>query len=213
MFQFPSNGKVFPNTALVALAYVTYSFNSLQTGRSFRTGTALFSLLNAGDEFQFPSNGKVFPNPIRKWEEETEAVNVSIPFKREGLSEPPSQNDIFIFDEVSIPFKREGLSEHEMLKVADDNSEFQFPSNGKVFPNTTTRINNSPLRSVSIPFKREGLSELIAGLTSSISSPGFVSIPFKREGLSERILSSHSMEEIPAGFNSLQTGRSFRTVL
>ncbi len=63
-------------------------------------------------------------------------VHVSIPFKREGLSEllkhisemsrPPT---------VSIPFKREGLSEHRIQKLAAILIKFQFPSNGKVFPN------------------------------------------------------------------------------
>ena len=85
-FQFPSNGKVFPNqiqilennvgnlsfnslqtgrsfrTQLrISITTVLQSFNSLQTGRSFRTvenvAKAVISL-----KFQFPSNGKVFPN-------------------------------------------------------------------------------------------------------------------------------------------------------
>ena len=38
MFQFPSNGKVFPNNGRVEFVTGTRnSFNSLQTGRSFRT--------------------------------------------------------------------------------------------------------------------------------------------------------------------------------
>ena len=60
------------------------SFNSLQTGRTFRTDKS-----DTGNQI----------------------YQVSIPFKREGLSEP------FLFcsgiqrANVSIPFKREGLSE------------------------------------------------------------------------------------------------------
>ena len=37
---------------------------------------------------------------------------VSIPFKREGLSELKRIQPRFDTKEVSIPFKREGLSEH-----------------------------------------------------------------------------------------------------
>ena len=65
MFQFPSNGKVFPNESTVNL------------------------LKEMGEEFQFPSNGKVFPNAqLQETPNETGNDNVSIPFKREGISEP-----------------------------------------------------------------------------------------------------------------------------
>ena len=36
---------------------------------------------------------------------------------------------------VSIPFKREGISELGLLKERVVIGVFQFPSNGKVFPN------------------------------------------------------------------------------
>ena len=86
---------------------------------------------------------------------------------------------------VSIPFKREGLSE---------------------------QLVNKPLRIVtfvSIPFKREGLSErnhmeIIRTIMIQVS------IPFKREGLSELSISKNSPKRLHC-FNSLQTGRSFRT--
>ena len=115
MFQFPSNGKVFPNTSMsVRRITPVLSFNSLQTGRSFRT--------------------PVTPNP----NDGNDPVTVSIPFKREGLSELGYN---FWLDAwyiiVSIPFKREGLSElaWELWRESRDSI-------------------------VSIPFKREGLSEL-----------------------------------------------------
>ncbi len=63
--------------------------------------------------------------------------------------------------------------------------------------------------SVSIPFKREGLSELNR-ITKLLQYFGIVSIPFKREGLSERILIQ--IQFLILSFNSLQTGRTFRTM-
>ena len=86
-FQFPSNGKGFPNRrdwinttkrdlgfnslqtgkafrtrlyAALGLA-LALSFNSLQTGKAFRTGRDRH-VSGAYRLFQFPSNGKGFPN-------------------------------------------------------------------------------------------------------------------------------------------------------
>ena len=214
LFQFPSNGKDFPNKELKK------------------------AVEEDGKPFQFPSNGKDFPN--RKKKVTTTKVTVSIPFKREGLSEhtrlvltekgilimfqfPSNGKDFPNYSQkcqhskvksryVSIPFKREGLSEHrnttwrgwkrvgfnslqtgrtfrtgliDLLNFEGSNgfnslqtgrtfrtyityfprrktmAKFQFPSNGKDFPN--------------------------------LSSPYHVA-NFKTES-----------------FNSLQTGRTFRT--
>ena len=137
-FQFPSNGKDFPNSK---------------------------TKLNEHDcilyRFQFPSNGKDFPNEQDSIVHSTENVTVSIPFKREGLSELTRMrynNDfdyyvvsipfkreglselkirdvMYICNKVSIPFKREGLSELRAFNRAIKSREFQFPSNGKDFPN------------------------------------------------------------------------------
>ncbi len=62
---------------------------------------------------------------------------VSIPFKREGLSERVIFTETKDGVKVSIPFKREGLSERNGNGNNDNNNDH-----------------------VSIPFKREGLSEL-----------------------------------------------------
>ena len=63
--------------------------------------------------FQFPSNGKDFLNLKSPWQDEKN-YNVSIPFKREGLSEPGSL-----------------MISHKGLR------KFQFPSNGKDFLNAS----------------------------------------------------------------------------
>ena len=62
--------------------------------------------------------------------------------------------------------------------------KFQFPSNGKVFPNDYESSVEYTMGKVSIPFKREGISEQRALLVQG-SVPVLVSIPFKREGISE----------------------------
>ena len=39
---------------------------------------------------------------------------------------------------VSIPFKREGLSEQKIIRSRETRkTQFQFPSNGKDFPNAS----------------------------------------------------------------------------
>ena len=60
--------------------------------------------------------------------------NVSIPFKREGVSQAWEDSETTKLNNfVSIPFKREGVSQdiEELQKL--DFLEFQFPSNGKVY--------------------------------------------------------------------------------
>ena len=62
--------------------------------------------------------------------------DVSIPFKREGVSEPESRGSMRKCErDVSIPFKREGVSERHGMR--------------------RQRL----LVCVSIPFKRDGVSE------------------------------------------------------
>ena len=113
-FQFPSNGKVFPN------------------GR----GIKIFQNAKR-NVFQFPSNGKVFPN--RRFKRESyDTIEVSIPFKREGISERYGCNNHHHrpYFQVSIPFKRESISERAWRVRCE-------PEWGRV----------------SIPFKRESISE------------------------------------------------------
>ena len=87
-FQFPSNGIGFPNSD------------------GWISENMLF------DAFQFPSNGIGFPNST-PLEILAMIAKVSIPFKRDRLSEQPKQ----------------------MLASQPKESVFQFPSNGIGFPN------------------------------------------------------------------------------
>ena len=66
--------------------WIYISFNSLQTGRTFRTEDRAERLERELAEFQFPSNGKDFPN-LKLKRNDAKPQTVSIPFKREGLSE------------------------------------------------------------------------------------------------------------------------------
>ena len=62
-FQFPSNGKGFPNGSIRVVRQNRWaSFNSLQTGKAFRTNNFRENIMQARQLFQFPSNGKGFPN-------------------------------------------------------------------------------------------------------------------------------------------------------
>ena len=114
------------------------------------------------NKFLFPSTGKAFLNAGENGKGAAPCRQVSIPFKREGVSELTSSTAntwhrqfLFLFpsngkaflndirtdlvetnDIVSIPFKREGVSEQattsELLKYV----KFLFPSNGKAFLNS-----------------------------------------------------------------------------
>ena len=89
-----------------------YSFNSLQTGRSFRTNVQQTPNKNQPTSFNSLQTGRSFRT---RW-----AIKAGGVVKK-----------------VSIPFKREGLSELLSLSVESDWTRFQFPSNGKVFPNAS----------------------------------------------------------------------------
>ena len=89
-FPFPSTGKVLSDAKAPPKTTALLSFNSLPTGKSFRTyHDKIIDLLI---EFPFPSNGKVLSDVVIRAAMDRKTVNVSIPFKREspfGLQEIP----------------------------------------------------------------------------------------------------------------------------
>ena len=137
LFQFPSNGKVYHKTARLC-----------------------FLLAETGG-FQFPSNGKVYHKlSLTLFTFVFMSVLVSIPFKREGVSQDENEKPSVDTGPVSIPFKREGVSQVKSIynqinqPYRSFNSlqtgrcitrstygfypvgydiVFQFPSNGKVY--------------------------------------------------------------------------------
>ena len=161
-FQFPSNGKVFPNVTPHCWWWSpNLSFNSLQTGRCFRTVQSSNYYFFYCIWFQFPSNGKVFPNLMRMAKMKM-AKRVSIPFKREGVSEP-----------ITI-----GCGTNNELR-------FQFPSNGKVFPNNSRR-NTLRRKLACFNSLQTGRCFRTEDEKGERWIKVQVSIPFKREGVSER---------------------------
>ena len=163
-FQFPSNGKGFPNRKFQRSCKTDLGFNSLQTGKAFRT---IFYIFRIGF-----------------FEE-----NVSIPFKRERLSELKdlTWRRVRVGTLVSIPFKRERLSEQKISRSSALRCAwFQFPSNGKGFPNEFLNWRMA----VAISFN--SLQTGKAFRTSKLLWFG------KNKFFS---------------FNSLQTGKAFRTIL
>ena len=139
MFQFPSNGKVYSETATDTLVNVSVK------------------------SFQFPSNGKVYSEffPLTQLPALSSLPIVSIPFKRESVfrggnpdfsryaqrvcvvSIPFKRESVFREvqlcllatrrQQVSIPFKRESVFRAVSTDVEIGDEEFQFPSNGKVY--------------------------------------------------------------------------------
>ena len=88
--------------------------------------------------FQFPSNGKAYLNFIVDLRERNRMLCVSIPFKRESVSEQVQRGlgGQSCWELVSIPFKRESVSEHTPNgDFARGQRRFQFPSNGKAYLN------------------------------------------------------------------------------
>ena len=117
---------------------------------------------------------------------------VSIPFKRESVSEPEKHIHPYVLDTDSFNSLQTGKriwttpSSTSAVKAIEKNM-FQFPSNGKAYLNTKEgQAWIAALEKVSIPFKRESVSELF--IMQNITKKGHVSIPFKRESVSERIL-------------------------
>ena len=116
---------------------------------------------------------------------------VSIPFKRESVSQaftypevrPPFADGFNSLQtgkcissgslwkstgrsslSVSIPFKRESVSQGDILQSVMEMTEFQFPSNGKVYLKPLSKYIKNSRRGespfVSIPFKRESVSQV-----------------------------------------------------
>ena len=218
---------------------VPVSFHSLQTGKPiasgrFRTGqgnirnvsipfkreslSQEYDLIPTTQEafdivFPFPSNGKAYrkfslPRPHHS---PVVSYQVSIPFKRESLSQVIKWQKAWLKKKVSIPFKRESLSQVNtaFLMTGLGKLQFPFPSNGKAYRKSRIcLIYRAKFNCVSIPFKRESLSQGRAHRLHPVPDLRFhslqtgkpiashrqvfwgyeqllVSIPFKRESLSQ----------------------------
>ena len=141
-------------------------FNSLQTGKRIWTVSRVpdIPIMVVYKKFQFPSNGKAYLN-LSEPSRGVTVTPVSIPFKRESVSERPQKptrpwdervcfnslqtgkriwtrwlfRNLQTWQKVSIPFKRESVSEQNNCPSCYSSfwQQFQFPSNGKAYLNTS----------------------------------------------------------------------------
>ena len=238
VFQFPSNGKLHSNWIymLVAIAAISSSFNSLQTGNCIQTTPEAYYRGSSG-QFQFPSNGKLHSNTV------TVAVTQITP----SFNSLQTGNCIqtFIQDkykdfpaEFQFPSNGKLHSNSSRLQSCYFYVVFQFPSNGKLHSNAG--INNltgfiqdkfqfpsngklhSNLKSGMTPFhpacefqfpsKRETAFKPFIALATKIAQEG-VSIPFKRETAFKPGTAGIVQSNRVISFNSLQTGNCIQTIL
>ena len=217
VFQFPSNGKLLPNSpprfhapspppsVSIPFKRETSSklpyrdrlprvqplrFNSLQTGNFFQTRLLASTLPRLHLQFQFPSNGKLLPNFRIGTGFQGSNRYVSIPFKRETSSKQQAIEGVGIKPVlVSIPFKRETSSKREVWG------------------------SGCKLVWVSIPFKRETSSK--PDIWAQYLARLHLEFQFPSNGklLPNPFMLRTAFVTVTTGFNSLQTGNCFQTGL
>ena len=211
-FQFPSNGKVYPKIQrLITKGVAQNSFNSLQTGKYIQSITKPEEVVIEA-EFQFPSNGKVYPKSNGEKIEEFELTLFQFPSN--GKVYPKDSIVVFYILKriVSIPFKRESISKEtppsrrwpwmsysfnslqtgkyiqrlqRFFCTGQISTEFQFPSNGKVYPKPPSRKARGVF---SFSFNSLQTGKYIQSLeTDESTDTTSVSIPFKRESISKDV--------------------------
>ena len=137
MFQFPSNGKVYPkyhNTGLwhgwmpVSIPFKRESISKVYLSKTCIKRIQCFNSLQTGKYIQSILNVQPI-NPQEK---------VSIPFKRESISKADGRYEIDIKSELKFQFPSNGKvypkSLLSALRLPRFCLAFQFPSNGKVYP-------------------------------------------------------------------------------
>ena len=124
--------------AVSALMFRDLRFNSLQTGKYIQSNsTRSKERLRWRKGFNSLQTGKYIQSPSGRLQK-TRSHQVSIPFKRESISKVTLDS---------------GLTVGKMY-------EFQFPSNGKVYPKgSMVSFFQKSGAWVSIPFKRESISK------------------------------------------------------
>ena len=189
LFQFPSNGKVYPKPPIQPKkgkgGY--YSFNSLQTGRCIQSIETLQAALPTVAYVSIPFKREGVSKGHKGLDLGKPMYVVSIPFKREGVSKGgwiwpviPSRRIRFNSLQtgrciqrgapVAVPWRtRRGFNSLQTGRciqrrssrviATPEGAKFQFPSNGKVYPKTLLSPPKLQKTEVSIPFKREGVSK------------------------------------------------------
>ena len=181
-FQFPSNGKAYPKYLCLDDSAREECFNSLQTGKRIPRGTTSFKVI-AEMTFQFPSNGKAYPKDMCNLEK--------------GY-----------YSEVSIPFKRESVSQGDSYNNRDNRYYmFQFPSNGKAYPKWTY-LSGPLMSSKGFNSLQTGkrIPSAIAAHGFSAGDAGF-QFPSNGKAYPKSKMKKTSTIAQPISFNSLQTGK------
>ena len=165
MFQFPSNGNAYHKPEKTNHDKATHMFPFPSNGKVHRKFKTNRVIKHKTDRFPFPSNGKAYHKRSIAALIEVALTRVSIPFKRESVSQVTHNTHCWLetIFSVSIPFKRESVSQ-ELTMTCISKSVISFHSlqTGKriqrLLPFTRTTVGT---RSVSIPFKRESVSKAL----------------------------------------------------
>ena len=194
------------------LAVLGLCFNSLQTGKSFRTIDSTRGYGNALS-FQFPSNGKVLSD---KPEAATPTSEEKFQFPSNGKVLLDQGLLRMLFSDnagelVSIPFKRESPFGPAPIPRGGQTQESSFNSlqTGKSFWTPMISPKMSACHCVSIPFKRESPFGQRYSRSSEQYSFAF-QFPSNGKVLLDSVEKIEKMIQRKC-FNSLQTGKSFWT--
>ena len=140
-FNSLQTGRSFRTIRIEASHTLDPRFNSLQTGRSFRTSQLKKSTRLPLSCFNSLQTGRSFRTTYTLRCYKIVTCIVSIPFKREGLSEQSFYSHSSSFTVTGFQFPSNGKVFPNGIQLVKKSNEpatmFQFPSNGKVFPNAT----------------------------------------------------------------------------
>ena len=134
-FQFPSNGKAYPKLKSKSSKLIGRPcFNSLQTGKHIQSFRTAWGRNSKRIQFQFPSNGKAYPKVITSFRSSGEIL---FQFPSNGKAYPKMRLTIWNC-RISMCFNSLQTGKHiqrpNLRTLKSPTSSFQFPSNGKVYP-------------------------------------------------------------------------------
>ena len=210
---FKREGLSEPVLALLFSAFISTRFNSLQTGRSFRTEMHYpdreyeeycFNSLQTGRSFRTCGEWKQRHIGVKGFN----SLQTGRSFRTRG----------FIDTVMAINRKFQFPSNGKVFPNSDDPDEikailkFQFPSNGKVFPNIFESIKKDKVLLLLFQFPSNGKvfpNKCVYDLNAKHGIKSFNSLQTGRS-FRTSFYTSYSKTSRTC-FNSLQTGRSFRT--
>ena len=189
-------------------------FNSLQTGKCIQSRKRLQGLLSTVWEgFNSLQTGKCIQSTFETTPLWYLQERVSIPFKRESVSKvlPPKQTATAL-GKAEFQFPSNGKVYPKAVAFLKfrltTNGAFQFPSNGKVYPKTRRSRGRGERAGKSFNSLQTGKCiQRYPNLSTSTYLADLVSIPFKRESVSKVNPCRHRSTGSRTRFNSLQTGK------